>query len=153
MVQCLAPSHYLNQCWIIVSWTLRDRLQWNLKIHQFCFRKMHLKIFSADVSHFVQASMCSISKLQSTDTNLVATTVAPPAWSNRRKPSSRRWSVNNTTFQPSNAPILLALLSCICCVLTRQRWAAFASLQLAALIPDMMPAVPSLPHSWASSWG
>ena len=25
-----APSHYLNQCWIIVNWTLRNRLQWNL---------------------------------------------------------------------------------------------------------------------------
>ena len=25
-----APSHYLNQCWIIVNWTLRNKLQWNL---------------------------------------------------------------------------------------------------------------------------
>ena len=24
-----APSHYLNQCWIIVNWTFGDRLQWN----------------------------------------------------------------------------------------------------------------------------
>ena len=24
-----APSHYLNQCWVIVSWTLRNKLQWN----------------------------------------------------------------------------------------------------------------------------
>ena len=23
-------SHYLNQCWIIVNWTLRNKLQWNL---------------------------------------------------------------------------------------------------------------------------
>ena len=24
------PSHYQNQCWIIVNWTLRNKLQWNL---------------------------------------------------------------------------------------------------------------------------
>ena len=26
-----APSHYLNQCWNIVSWTLGNKFQWNLK--------------------------------------------------------------------------------------------------------------------------
>ena len=26
----MAPNHYLNQCWIIVNWTLRNKLQWNL---------------------------------------------------------------------------------------------------------------------------
>ena len=29
LVACLAPSHYLNQCWNIVNWTLRNKLQWN----------------------------------------------------------------------------------------------------------------------------
>ena len=24
-----APSHYLNQCWVTVNWTLRNNLQWN----------------------------------------------------------------------------------------------------------------------------
>ena len=24
-----APNHYLNQCWNIVKWTLRNKLQWN----------------------------------------------------------------------------------------------------------------------------
>ena len=24
-----APSHYLNQCWFIVNWNLRNKLQWN----------------------------------------------------------------------------------------------------------------------------
>ena len=23
------PSHYLNQCWVIVNWTLGNKLQWN----------------------------------------------------------------------------------------------------------------------------
>ena len=29
LVAYSAPSHYLNQCWVIVNWTLRNRLQWN----------------------------------------------------------------------------------------------------------------------------
>ena len=29
LVAWTAPSHYLNQCWNIVNWTLRDKLQWN----------------------------------------------------------------------------------------------------------------------------
>ena len=24
------PSHYLNQCWVIVNWTLRNKFQWNI---------------------------------------------------------------------------------------------------------------------------
>ena len=23
------PSHYTNQCWVLVDWTLRNKLQWN----------------------------------------------------------------------------------------------------------------------------
>ena len=36
----LGPSQYLNQCWVIVNWTLRNKLQWNfdrnskLSIHE-----------------------------------------------------------------------------------------------------------------------
>ena len=26
----MSASHYLNQCWVIVNWTLRNKLQWNL---------------------------------------------------------------------------------------------------------------------------
>ena len=26
---CSAPSLYLNQCWLIVNWTIRNKLQWN----------------------------------------------------------------------------------------------------------------------------
>ena len=29
-VACTAPSHYLNQCWTIVNWTLSNKLQCNL---------------------------------------------------------------------------------------------------------------------------
>ena len=29
-VTCSAPSHYLNQCWVIVNWTIRKNFRWNL---------------------------------------------------------------------------------------------------------------------------
>ena len=29
LVAYSAPSHYLNQCWVIANWTLRNKLQWN----------------------------------------------------------------------------------------------------------------------------
>ena len=40
------PSHYLSQCWLIVNWTLRNKLQWNsnqitkLFIHQNAFENV-----------------------------------------------------------------------------------------------------------------
>ena len=32
-----APSHYLNQCWKIVNWTLGNKLQWNLNRNLYIF--------------------------------------------------------------------------------------------------------------------
>ena len=31
------PSHYLNQCWDIVHWTLRNKLKWNFNGHSCIF--------------------------------------------------------------------------------------------------------------------
>ena len=31
------PSHYLNQCWIIVNWTLRNKLQLNFNWNSYIF--------------------------------------------------------------------------------------------------------------------
>ena len=28
LVTCTVPGHYLNQCWVIANWTLRNKLQW-----------------------------------------------------------------------------------------------------------------------------
>ena len=33
----LAPSHYLNQCWNIVNWTSRNKLQWNFSRNSWIF--------------------------------------------------------------------------------------------------------------------
>ena len=29
LVTYSVPSHYLNQCWVIVNWNIRNKLQWN----------------------------------------------------------------------------------------------------------------------------
>ena len=40
-----ASSQYLNQCWVIVNWTLRNKLQWKFNQNtKFSFTKMLLKI-------------------------------------------------------------------------------------------------------------
>ena len=31
------PSHYLNQCWNIVNWNLRNNLQWNINQNSYIF--------------------------------------------------------------------------------------------------------------------
>ena len=36
-VVCSVASHYLNQCWIIVNWALRNKLQWNLNRNSYIF--------------------------------------------------------------------------------------------------------------------
>ena len=37
VVASSAPSHYLNQCWNIVNWTLGNRLKWNLNRNLYIF--------------------------------------------------------------------------------------------------------------------
>ena len=34
-----APSHHLNQCWIIVNWAIRNKLQWNFNRNPNIFMK------------------------------------------------------------------------------------------------------------------
>ena len=42
-----APSHYLNQWWNIVNWTLETNFsETAIEIHTFSFKKMHLKLSS-----------------------------------------------------------------------------------------------------------
>ena len=47
LVAWTAPTHYLNQCWNIVNWTLGNKLQWNSNRNSNIFiKKMHLKMSS-----------------------------------------------------------------------------------------------------------
>ena len=40
-----ARSHYINQCWVIVNWTLKNKLQWNFYQNKnVFFTEIHLKI-------------------------------------------------------------------------------------------------------------
>ena len=41
LVACLAPSHYLNQCWLIVNWALRNKVQWNFNRYSNIFIQKH----------------------------------------------------------------------------------------------------------------
>ena len=43
---CLLPSHYLNQCWHVFKWTLRNKLLWNS--NQIPFPAMPIKLLSAN---------------------------------------------------------------------------------------------------------
>ena len=48
LVAYSVPSHYLNQCWVIVNWTLKKKLQLNFyQNKKKSFMKMHLRISSA----------------------------------------------------------------------------------------------------------
>ena len=48
LVAYSAPTHCLNQFWVVVNWTFRNKLHWNFnKIQNFSFMKMHPKASSA----------------------------------------------------------------------------------------------------------
>ena len=51
----LAPSHFLNQCWVNVNWTLRNFGEILIKIQNFSFTKW--KYCLQNGSHFVQGGM------------------------------------------------------------------------------------------------
>ena len=48
LVACSVPSHYLNQCYCIVDWTIMNKLQWNSNQNKIKFiQKMCLKLLYA----------------------------------------------------------------------------------------------------------
>ena len=58
LIACSAPSYYPNQYWLIVSWTLRSKFQWNLDQKLFfSFMKIHLKISLRNYVHFHQGEI------------------------------------------------------------------------------------------------
>ena len=47
-VACLVSSHFLNQCWLIVNWSIRDKGRWNIhQIQSYSCKKMNLYMLSA----------------------------------------------------------------------------------------------------------
>ena len=68
-----APSHYLNQCWNIVNWTLRNKLQWNLN------RNSNIFIEENDFESVVCETASILSRPQCVNTHY------------RFRPHSSRW--------------------------------------------------------------
>ena len=53
------PSHYLNQCWLIVNWTLGNKFQWNLKLNSIIFIQENAfeNAVCQNGGHFVQEEL------------------------------------------------------------------------------------------------
>ena len=56
LVTCSQQSHYLNQCWFVLNWTVRNKIQWNT------LQTFHSRIWISkrlqNGDHFVYVSMC-----------------------------------------------------------------------------------------------
>ena len=50
LVAFLAPSHYLNQCWVIVRWILRNKLQCNWNWNTKCFIQKSIWNFACEMT-------------------------------------------------------------------------------------------------------
>ena len=61
------PSHYLNQCWYIVNWTLGHKLQWNLNPNLYIFIQEFQNAFENGVWKMVSV----LSQPQCVDMNKV----------------------------------------------------------------------------------
>ena len=48
----MMPSHYMNQCCIIVNWTLRNKLQWNLNRNSYIFIRLEMAAICLGLSVF-----------------------------------------------------------------------------------------------------
>ena len=62
---CVAPSHYLNQSWLVVNWTLRSKLQRNSNGHtkRFIHDNAFQKCRSENGCHFIQREIMNIGLL------------------------------------------------------------------------------------------
>ena len=55
----LLPSHYLNQCWVIVNWTIRNKLQRNFNQNEKLFMKKIIWQYRLrNGGHFVHMCVC-----------------------------------------------------------------------------------------------
>ena len=62
LTYCLLPSHYQNQCWLIVNWTFGNKLRWNSNWkfnHLLHSRKCIWKCCLQNGGHFVSMLMMS----------------------------------------------------------------------------------------------
>ena len=63
---CLAPSHYLNQCWLVVNWNLRNYIQWHFDLKLNIFIQDNVsKCRLQNVSHIFWANVNTLDILLS----------------------------------------------------------------------------------------
>ena len=61
LVACSAPSHYLNQCCLVVNWIARNKFQWNVNRNYYIFiqenglenKSAKFRIFCLGLSVFI----------------------------------------------------------------------------------------------------
>ena len=53
-----APSHYLNQCWNIVNWTLRNKLQWNFNRNSKHFHSRKCENIVCEMASILSRPQC-----------------------------------------------------------------------------------------------
>ena len=59
LVAWSAPSHYLNQCWNIVNWTLGNKLQWNFNRNSnISFLENALESVVCEIAAILSRSQC-----------------------------------------------------------------------------------------------
>ena len=58
----IAPNHYVNPCWLIVMWTLTNKIQW-IKVQSDSFMQMTLKCRQRNRSHFAKERWVKAEKI------------------------------------------------------------------------------------------
>ena len=54
----MAPSHYLNQCWNIVNWTLRNKHHWNFNRNSNIFIKENAEDLVCEMASILSQPQC-----------------------------------------------------------------------------------------------
>ena len=57
---CWAPSHYMNQCWLIVILDLTNRTEILIKVQNYYFKDIHFKMLSTKRRPFCSDPLCLI---------------------------------------------------------------------------------------------
>ena len=90
LVAWSAPSHYLKQCWIIVNWTLRNKLQWN-------FNQNSNILIQENVFESIVCKMASIlSQLQCAEIYLLSSKARTLVQYGPKSHDNDMWSIPNT---------------------------------------------------------
>ena len=112
MAWCLmAPSHYLNQCWLIVNGTLRNASEWN-------FNKYVCNLNRVSQPTELSMAFCSLMYFLLTDTVSCGTVDGTGmVWSKHWFPGLTHWNLVIYMYTSLNCVIIDSLsdMSLVCC--------------------------------------